>query len=777
MGMSYWHYLVLVLGMAAWPAFGDESFDTFTKRAGTALQHGQYHLALEEIKSAQPLASMPGQRAQVLGMLGLTQYRMHHYQQADENLEAALNTKQGDNISRARWACALAVLKANQDKLDEARSLYAEALKLAGGNPELSLAVQLGQVQLLSSGQRLAELQQIAPRVASLTPPEVRTAYLVNIAAQSRKLDKPELQADGQKQTGNASLKLAYDSLSQAKKLANSQQPRQWAEISDGLAQLYEDENRIDEALNLNAEALQSARRVQADDLLLDLEWRQGRLLRAKKQFPEAIDAYGRAVDHIEAIRQDIPVEYADGRSSFRETLEPVYLGLADLLLLEANKQNSDQKTQSLKRARDAVELIKQSELADFLGGRCAVTSVRRTQLDTLASGTAVLYPIILPDRLELLVSIGTDVQHFSQPITATNLQGDIFSAAHSLRYGTDLAEGYARKFYDLLIAPIQSTLQQHRIDTLVWVPDGQLRLLSPAAFYDGKQYLIEKYTLVTSPGMTLFDSSATQQQDQKALLAGMSEPGSVLEHLPATWINNIAAHSTRGGAPKLPRSRALPVFSGADTVVTHDGVNDGHQERLTRSQERQQVLKKALSLPGVEQEMHTLQKGMANTLLMNETFTVDNFQQQLLQQPYSVVHIASHGVFGNSADTSFVMAYDNLITMDQLERLLKADKFIKQPVQLLTLSACQTAEGDDRAPLGFSGLAIKSKVRSALGTLWPVDDKAASQLMGEFYKNLSKTGVNKAQALQQAQLTLIRQKELNHPYYWSPFILVGNWL
>ncbi|NOT85619.1 MAG: CHAT domain-containing protein [Methylococcaceae bacterium] len=406
------------------------------------------------------------------------------------------------------------------------------------------------------------------------------------------------------------------------------------------------------------------------------------------------------------------------------------------------------------------MELIKQSELADFLGGRCAIDSAKHANLDTLTAGTAVLYPIILPDRLELLVSIGTDVKHFSQPISASNLQGDILSLAHSVRYNTDNAENAAKKLYDLLIAPLQSTLQQQQIKTVVWVPDGLLRLVSPAAFYDGEHYLIEQYAIATSPGLSLFDASPLKQEDIQVLLAGMSEPGSVVDHLPQAWANSISANNTRGMNLNKPKSRALPNLA-----------------MLPNSPTRQQTLKNILSLPGVAQEMNSLQKSIPNTFLMNETFTVNNFKHQLLQQPYSVVHIASHGVFGNTADNSFVMAYDDLITINQLEQLLKADKFKQQPVQLLTLSACQTAEGDDRAPLGLSGIAIKAKVRSTLGTLWPVDDEAAAQLMTEFYKNLSKAGVNKAQALQQAQLSLLKQKGLKHPFYWSPFILVGSWL
>ena len=138
---------------------------------------------------------------------------------------------------------------------------------------------------------------------------------------------------------------------------------------------------------------------------------------------------------------------------------------------------------------------------------------------------------------------------------------------------------------------------------------------------------------------------------------------------------------------------------------------------------------------------------------------------------------IASHGVFGSNAENSFLMSYDDLLHIDDLEMLLKSDKFEKEPIELLTLSACQTAEGDDRAPLGFAGVALKSHARSAMGTLWPISDEAAFNLMTHFYRNLTEKKMTKVKALQQAQLVLLKETDMKNPFYWSPFILVGNWL
>jgi CHAT domain-containing protein len=92
-------------------------------------------------------------------------------------------------------------------------------------------------------------------------------------------------------------------------------------------------------------------------------------------------------------------------------------------------------------------------------------------------------------------------------------------------------------------------------------------------------------------------------------------------------------------------------------------------------------------------------------------------------------------------------------------------------------LSACQTAAGDNRATLGLAGLAVKSGARSTLATLWAVDDAATSAFMVQFYKEIARGGITKAEAVRQAQLFLLKQPALEHPYYWAPFVLVGNWL
>jgi CHAT domain-containing protein len=265
-------------------------------------------------------------------------------------------------------------------------------------------------------------------------------------------------------------------------------------------------------------------------------------------------------------------------------------------------------------------------------------------------------------------------------------------------------------------------------------------------------------------------------------LLAGLSRPGpAVVKDLPFPQLQRLVYSVIR---QTQTRPSGVPT-RGSDGIDAKDLQADTPIAALS-PQRIQELLndplileksQQALSLPGVEKEIGTLAKLLPSSALVDEHFVGQRLHEEILKAQYRVVHIASHGYFGHSSDKSFVMTYDQVLTMDELETLLLSDKFGESPVELLTLSACQTAEGDDRSPLGLSGMALKTNVRSVLGSLWPVSDEATVQLMQAFYRRLNAMDVSKAQALQQAQIELLRDGKRSHPFYWSPFILVGNWL
>jgi CHAT domain-containing protein len=109
---------------------------------------------------------------------------------------------------------------------------------------------------------------------------------------------------------------------------------------------------------------------------------------------------------------------------------------------------------------------------------------------------------------------------------------------------------------------------------------------------------------------------------------------------------------------------------------------------------------------------------------------------------------------------------------------MIRPSQIRDKPVELLTLSACQTAAGDDRAALGLAGIAVKSGARSAFATLWFVDDEASTLVVGDFYQDLHDTpGISKARALQAAQIKVLSDPRYDHPCYWAPYLIIGNWL
>ena len=182
-------------------------------------------------------------------------------------------------------------------------------------------------------------------------------------------------------------------------------------------------------------------------------------------------------------------------------------------------------------------------------------------------------------------------------------------------------------------------------------------------------------------------------------------------------------------------------------------------------------------SLPYVEVEVSEIADLVPSEILLDRDFTRDRLREQITTSPYPIVHLATHGQFSSRAEDTFLLTWDDRINVKSLDRLLQ-DRFAEDtPVELLILSACQTATGDKQAALGLAGVAVRSGARSTLATLWSIQDDSTAQLMIEFYRAIKKPGTTKASALRQAQLSLLRSPKYHHPYYWSAFVLVGNWL
>lgn len=481
------------------------------------------------------------------------------------------------------------------------------------------------------------------------------------------------------------------------------------------LGHLYEQEGRVEEGLDVTRRAVAAAQKIRAPESLYRWHWQTARLLAAQGKAEEAMVAYRRAIETLQPIRQEFVVGSRNRATSFRETTGPLFFELSDLLLRRATVMTDKQAHQALLvQAQDTVELFKAAELQDYFKDECVATArSRSTEVAESTKNTAVIYPIVLPDRLELLVSLPEGLKQVVVPVAGETLTTSVRAFRLALEErGRTTYLAHARQLYDWLIRPVDAELQSAGITTLVFVPDGPLRTIPMAPLYDGSRFLIAKYAMAIVPGLTLTDARPINRGRVKLLSAGLSD-------------------SVQGFPP----------------------------------------------LPNVARELSAIQRLFGGVSLLNKQFNVPNVEHRLNEQPFTILHIASHGTVQKDVRQSFILAYDDKITMDRLAELVGVMQYREAPLELLTLSACETAAGDDRAALGLAGVAIKAGARSALATLWPVDDAATSELVEEFYTQLQDPTLSKATALRHAQLKILRNPERAHPSFWAPYMLINNWL
>jgi CHAT domain-containing protein len=507
----------------------------------------------------------------------------------------------------------------------------------------------------------------------------------------------------------------------QAQRAAETSGARRDLSWTTGLrGELYALGGRDEDALRFYRQAALDAEQAGAPELLFRWQWFAGRILAAQGRDDEAIAAYRGAVRNLERVRLDLPAfDPQTGRSLFRETLGPVFTELADLLLQQASASEGMVQQVDLSEARSVIEQLKTVELEDYFKDDCAADLTSRVKpVDNPGERTAVLYPVLLADRTELILSL-PDGRLVSARSAASG--AEITEAAQQFRFAIDTRPdpvtpaNWLRPAVYLdaqLIKPIEPLLKEYDIQTLVFVPDGALRTIPIGALHDGTYFVAERYAVATSLGLNLLDTRPLAERKVDVLLGGLSE--------------SVA------GAP---------------------------------------------ALPAVETEIDTLSDVLdARRVLLNSDFVKPELSEALGRTPFNVIHLATHGQFGSNPEDSYLLTYDGRLNINELAELVRLSQFRDEPVELLTLSACKTAAGDDRSALGLAGLAVKTGARSALATLWEVDDETTAQLMPRFYQNLLEPGVNKAEALRRAQREVMSNQVTVHPFYWAPFLLIGNW-
>ena len=682
---------------------------------------GQYRDALKNLELASLLAERSGNRTQAalaLGAMGDVYIATGPAETALKYLQEALHAAKelSNDALSAIILNNLGNLLSAQKKYPDAIAAYNESATLAerGNNPSLIAMALINAATASIQDKQVSSAKALLDRASALTealpPTHDKAAGLINIGLAYLSL-RPGL-AD----VKDALLLAAHQSFSAAGTVADSIGDRRLASYAWGnLGKLYEEENRYQEALQLTRRATFAAQQVNAPESLYRWEWQTGRLLAKLGSVDDAIGAYRRAVRTLQSIRPELSVSYGTPQSSFRETIGPVYFELVDLLLQRAaSLPDHDQAGAYLIEARESVELFKTAELRDYFRDDCVDNALSKvTKLDAIAKSAVVIYPIILPDRTELLVSLPTGLKRILVPVGAETLTKEVREFRRKLEKRTTREYlPHAQQLYDWLIRPLQADLTSSAIDTLVFVPDGALRTIPMAALHDGKQFLIAKYAVGITPSLSLSDPRPIKRENMKVLAVGVTE---AVQGFPA--------------------------------------------------------------LPNVAAELEALQTLLGSENLVDRQFLASNLEKKLKQEQFSIVHVASHGEFGNEVDKTFLLTFDDKLSLDRLNQMVGVFRFRDDPLELLTLSACDTAAGDDRAALGLAGMAIKAGARSALATLWNINDEASVDLVLDFYREIKDSSVSRAAALQHAQLKLLDNPRYEHPGFWSAFLMINNWL
>jgi CHAT domain-containing protein len=573
------------------------------------------------------------------------------------------------------------------------------------------IQAQLNQLSLLVQENPQTALplaSQIESQLKSLPPSRTAIYARINLAENWQRLQQDNPQA-----VSNSKLvEILTAARQQAEELGDT--PALGYAIGN-LAQVYVASGQNEQALDLTQQALYWGQIVKDPSLNYRWQWQLGKLQKTLGRTIEAIAAYTEAVNNLQELRRNLVALDPKVQFYFRERVEPVYRQLVELLL-ESEPSQAD-----LVLARKTIESLQLLELENFLRQACLEPKVEVDEIVERNNSTAVIYPIVLTDKLEIIVKLSEQNQllHLTIPlsqaefnITTSTLREDLLDVTKTAQ-----VQQKSQQLYSWLIEPLETVLINHQIDTLVFVLDGSLRNLPMSVLYDGKQqqYLIEKYAIAVAPGLQLVQSQAFSPTKLNVLTAGIS------------------------------------------------------QKRMIAGQD-------FASLANVEQELQQIQSQVNKSQqLIDQGFTTANLQERLEATDFSTVHLATHGKFSSNPEQTFILTWNQLLKTQDLANLIRQHNLSEnKAIELLVLSACETATGDPLAALGLAGMAVKAGVRSTLASLWFADDRYSAEIMSRFYQELSQ-GTTKAKALQKAQIAVLKQEQ--RPYLWSSFILLGDWL
>ncbi|MGL5804571.1 MAG: CHAT domain-containing protein [Xenococcaceae cyanobacterium] len=682
---------------------------------------GMYRRALQIFdRIGASLEQQPNTVLKVAGMrtFGHILAKVGDLEKAESILNKSLNSANQLPLERAETLLELGNLARSRKNSQAALDYYQQALQVCHNLQAFGSIVdriQLAKLSLAVELDRLEDVLTIWQDIANnLRQTPADRANIYNKIYLGRNLILLKQKGEKEPEIVNRlpnSQEIAAILTDAIEEAQNIEDKRAEAYATGCLAEIYERDRQWEKAQQLTEQALFLAQTINAPEIAYLWEWQLGRIWQAQNNSELAIAAYTEAVNLLKSLSKDLVAIDRNLQFSFQESVEPVYRELVSLLLRSNARGEISQ--ENLVKARETIESLQLAELNNFFREACL--NVRSVKLDEVDKGAAAIYPIILRDRLEVILSLPNQpLRHYTTFISATELEKTIeeFKRSLVIRSQRFFYEP-AQKLYNMSIAPALKDLQEHQIKTLVFVLDGSLRNVPMSALYDGKQYLIEQYGIVLNPGFQLISPHPLQNIELKILAAGLTQ--------------------AKDGFPAL----------------TH--VND---------------------------ELKAIENKLSSTVLLDRDFTSDALGDRIEYSDFPIVHIATHGQFSSTLADTFLLAWNQRIDITELDRILQGRVNSNHTaIELLVLSACETASGDKKAALGLAGTAVKAGARSTVATLWSVNDRATAELMNHFYEQITKKHTTKAEALRQAQIALLKDPWYKHPFYWSSYVLVGNWL
>jgi len=596
---------------------------------------------------------------------------------------------------------------------------------------ELSLLAIVIDSQVENTLNQGDSLEQIASEFSRLyaqiltQPPEVQRSTLLYFTTQWLKWQsQTTIEPGGSGQGAIAPLDLVQRLLQVQQWAIAAGDGRQEALSWAAIAQIYQTQGQLEEAEQLWRAAIHRSELSNTSDLVAQQHAQLARLLLQRNDPTAALTEYRQAVQGFNRLRHDIVIADPSLQVSFRQDIEPIYREFIGLLL------RPDANQTRLREARDALEALKIVELDNYFRESCL--DRLPVPVDNLDPTAAIIYPIILPDRLEVVTSLpDREMSHHWIARPETEVLATIAQArsAFSRSRGSQERVPELQTLYNWLVRPLQSRLTQDQIQTLVFVLDAPLRRLPMAALLDGDQYLVERYNVANAPGLQLL-ANPERSTDPSVFLGGLS----------------------------LGVEQFEP-------------------------------------LPGVEAEATAIAQQVPTETWLNQRFTQKVVREALQYSRHPILHFATHGVFSSRPEETFLLTWDGRVNIRDFRNELQNRDSHLPLIDLLVLSACQTAKDDELTNLGLAGFAVKSGARSTIATLWKVNDQATAAFMTSLYAGLAQalppthertqaivypshpTQISKAAALRQAQIKFIHsQTPYAAPYYWAGFVLIGNW-